>query len=66
MPITRCPRCGYNQLFERRLLGEPIACTRCDNWFPATERSRGGRVRDLLFVVAAVALGAAVSWLILR
>lgn len=66
MPVARCPQCGFGQLFEGRLLGQPISCIRCELWIRAEVLSRSNRLRDFVFVAAVATIGVAVSWLILR
>ncbi len=66
MPVTRCPYCALRMAVEEQVVGQVVGCTRCGRTFPAHPQTRVSRVGELMLVLAALATGAIVGWLILR
>jgi transposase-like protein len=66
MPITRCPFCGLRMVIANSVLGKLVGCSRCQRTFEAQPQTSASRFGELLLVVAAVAVGAVVTWLILK
>jgi hypothetical protein len=43
-----------------------VACNRCERTFEAQPLSRSSRLGELLLIVAAIAIGGIVAWLLVR
>ena len=66
MPVTRCPRCAQRQLVAAEVIGKLIGCSRCERTFTAGAERGLGRLRDLVMVAAALAVGGMVAWMLMR
>jgi uncharacterized protein (DUF983 family) len=66
MPLTRCPRCAQRVVVARDVLGQLVACSRCELTFEAQEQSTASRLGEVLLVVAAIAVGVIVAWLMIK
>ena len=66
MPLTRCPKCAQRQLVSEQVIGQVIGCSRCERAFAATPLTDLARLRDLVMVAAALAVGGIVTWIVLR
>ena len=66
MPITRCPFCGQGMVVADTVAGQLVGCSRCERTFEAQRQSSANRLGELVLVVAAVGVGAVVTWLILK
>ena len=66
MPVTRCPFCGQGMVVADSVAGQLVGCSRCERTFEAQPQTSASRFGELLLVVAAVAVGAVVTWLILK
>jgi hypothetical protein len=66
MPLTRCPKCAQRQLVSEQVIGQVIGCSRCERPFTASPLTELARLRDLIMVAAALAVGGIVTWIVLR
>jgi hypothetical protein len=66
MYVARCPKCAHRELITEGVVGHVIGCSRCDRTFTAVPLSGIGRVRDVIVVVAVLAIGGIVAWIMMR
>jgi DNA-directed RNA polymerase subunit RPC12/RpoP len=66
MPATRCPYCAQRVLIADAVIGQTVACSRCERTFEAKAQSKTSRLGEVLLVLAAITVGAIVAWLIMR
>jgi transcription elongation factor Elf1 len=66
MPVTRCPHCGQRMLLATSVIGQLVGCSRCERTFECRAQSPVNRLGELLLVVAAIAVGVVVTWLIAK
>ena len=65
MPIARCPKCGGRQLIDAHVVGQSVACIKCERSFVA--RAQGGfNVGGVVLTCCAIAGGVAASWYFIR
>ena len=66
MPAIRCPHCGQRMLVADSVSGQLVGCSRCERTFEARPITSAGRFGEFVLVVAAIAVGVVVAWLIVR
>ena len=66
MPVIQCPKCGARQLIEKSLIGQVIACIRCEKTFSAAMQMEASGARSIVVAGAALLVGVLVSWIMLR
>ena len=65
MPIARCPKCGGRQLIDAHVVGQSVACIKCEKSFVA--QSQGGfNLGGVVVTFCAIAAGVAASWYFIR
>jgi hypothetical protein len=66
MPIARCPKCGGRQLIDQHIVGQSVACVRCDQPFTARAQHGFKHLGEIVMACCAIAAGVAVSWYFVR
>jgi uncharacterized protein (DUF983 family) len=66
MPIARCPKCGGRQLIDAHVVGQSVACIKCEKSFVAQAQGGFRHLGEILVACSAIAAGIAASWYFIR